>query len=350
MSTKTVWILGSGFSKSLGGPLLDELFSHKAQVELVHTHQSLADEFSLACTTYRKGREAGLWDHAEAYLEYLDTAVRTEVGSARRSSVAHIGGGTDIDALSRAAKMTVAAQCHFTHDADVSEERWEPYLKWARQLNGDHTIITFNYDLVLETLASQNTRISVPALDEVDLDSLPKGNAKVYKLHGSLDWIEDGGCLRRLDEPFDAYIKRADQLAIAAPGPAKRERVEGAFRWLWDTALKELAEAQTVIFVGYRFPPSDSDARSRLLDALGKGQVPQYGRVAVGIVLGPDTRSTDNIRLQKMVHHTLQSKGYGRHSGETPPWGTFRLGAAPLWTEDFLSVVSVDALSWAFTE
>jgi hypothetical protein len=31
MSKKVVWILGSGFSKSLGGPLLADLLSHRGE-------------------------------------------------------------------------------------------------------------------------------------------------------------------------------------------------------------------------------------------------------------------------------------------------------------------------------
>lgn len=31
---KDVWVLGAGFSASLGGPLLDDLFSERSEIEL----------------------------------------------------------------------------------------------------------------------------------------------------------------------------------------------------------------------------------------------------------------------------------------------------------------------------
>ena len=42
----------------------------------------------------------------------------------------------------------------FLQHAETSGEKWGPYIRWASKLRPSDTIITFNYDLVLEKLAA----------------------------------------------------------------------------------------------------------------------------------------------------------------------------------------------------
>jgi hypothetical protein len=90
---RTVWILGSGFSKSLGGPLLDDLFSDatSALVDAVYSdktwaqYSGQADAFATSAVR-ALFREYGpvprgtghqrLWSDAEAFLDYVDAAAQ----------------------------------------------------------------------------------------------------------------------------------------------------------------------------------------------------------------------------------------------------------------------------------
>jgi len=43
---KVVWVPGAGFSKSLGGPLLPDLLSHRGQAHVHHAEEFLSDAAS----------------------------------------------------------------------------------------------------------------------------------------------------------------------------------------------------------------------------------------------------------------------------------------------------------------
>src|SRR3990170_4907078 len=85
-----VWILGAGFSKSLGGPLLPSLLSERSeeriQAAYEHTPTWLNERaFSIIRQMLRdygweqKSRSPA-WVDAEEFLEQLDTAASTQSG------------------------------------------------------------------------------------------------------------------------------------------------------------------------------------------------------------------------------------------------------------------------------
>jgi hypothetical protein len=87
----------------------------------------------------------------------------------------------------------------------------------------------------------------------------------------------------------------------------------------WFTEITALRTARKVIFLGYRFPPTDADARTDILSAL----VTNETRTAVRIetVLGPRVNSDDSVRLRQLIHVAL---------------GTNLIEQVPLYAEDYL--------------
>src|SRR6266700_3799134 len=100
---RTVWILGSGFSKPLGGPLLAQLLSQTAfedaAVRYPEVFNGMVQEKTDAVrylyhygTRFAQGPVAAsrlpgefLWAHAEEFLDQLDAATLEEDGpSAKR--------------------------------------------------------------------------------------------------------------------------------------------------------------------------------------------------------------------------------------------------------------------------
>src|SRR5688572_5111669 len=93
---RTVWILGSGFSRSLGGPLLKDLFSERGR-EWTRLHfkdedppappgggagrdklQPVYDLFQQwVIGSTRQKRRGSLWNDAEDFLEVLAVAQAT---------------------------------------------------------------------------------------------------------------------------------------------------------------------------------------------------------------------------------------------------------------------------------
>jgi hypothetical protein len=359
----TVWILGAGFSRPLGGPLISDLLAYREQVVLdgffprsyANRDQLVKDNFR-ARGFFHYGRERGYWEHAEQFLDVVETA-NDEDGSQPSSArqllesllkgVAQYpsrdimrGGASwewreipgpvhdfeSLAALSQACRRALATDVSvFLRVAQAESERWAPHLAWSRnQIDQNHTIITFNYDCVPEKLAQAGGKLAV--VDPLSVqrsmrDARAAGFAPVFKLHGSVSWFNDGA-RPVTDKGYETALEQLGQreVLISWPGPHKRGFYEADLKDLKSEALDELRHARRVVFVGYRFPPTDADARYFLLDAIRKNDK----ALEVFVVLGPDTKSPDALRLDRMI-------SAARHSSISP-------ALLPLWAEDFLSL------------
>lgn len=358
--TKTVWVLGSGFSKSLGGPLLYGLFGSKAEHETKEVFPQLKDR-GLAYHMFRK-LKGGFWEHAEDYLDYLDTAllphspylniIERHLKSAEFEG---FGGKHDrsIEELRRQAILTVAAECStYTEQCDLRAEAWGPYIDWACKLGDSDTIVTFNYDLALEKIGEDKdvraigfATVARPMNDTGELERLQgAGCCEIFKLHGSVDWAFSGtGSYKRIQSLSEVAEPGGLRLLIATPGASKKRYVNKQLNVLWTRATDALSEAEAIVFIGYRFPPSDSESRTKLLRAIAKNSSPY---LKIHIVLGPDVNADDVVRLKGLLTHTL--KGAGRLPVEEvqrmSPLGrlpdAYSVVTQPLLAEDFLTVIS----------
>ncbi len=360
-----VWILGAGFSRPLGGPLLPQLLSKASRARTLASFRDGYEQLRTpAFGMIRKMLElygwentepaARAWRDAEEFLELLDFAAESQPGSSVRRVVAHYcGSGKEFEdsqylALSLVAKRLVAAECCFFAPHEAQFEKWAPYRQWARQLKSSDTVVTFNYDTVVEAVASEVERpidLGLPAEDRAG------GATCVLKLHGSVGWQRrsDGGVVRAPDPTF-AVACPPEELCIASPGPSKG-RFASTMKHLWDKALQAIKYAEAVVFVGYRFPPSDAIARERVLRALAETGTTNNALIAVHTVLGPN-RDPDSVRLEQMLHHALRDGGRDDKQTLVPgaprPGRFYEITAWPLWAEDFLGLVRRDALppSW----
>jgi hypothetical protein len=277
-----------------------------------------------------------MWADAEQYLDYLDAAVDNPNGVAAARFVTVF---KSIDPLSEikfqkyasSARQIVAAECSvFLEKTSPDLEVWQPYIRWANKLNNLHTIITFNYDRVLETLAGWKKVkngidfdgfFGLPTFD-MEMAQDVKHIATIIKLHGSVDWrikdsqIEQG-------ESLEALKCDPDDLVIATPGPTKQKMVTNILAPLWNEAEKKLREADVIVFVGYRFPPTDAEARGRLLNALMRNNSPN---LKLCTVLGPDDNS-DNRRLESLLKYATKHRA-----------DTVTVERTNLWAQDFISI------------
>lgn len=378
---KRVWILGAGFSRPLGGPLLPDLMRPEVMENLDATYpsapyrQNSGDLHQVVLKAYgygskfQQGRPRGtgdvpgenIWADAEQFLDYLDTAAAGGPSSPAfkrlsrvvAAATSHFGfkDGTGADALrlSRVAKRLVAGTCSaFLVGADLETERWEPFVKWAKSLGANDTIISFNYDCVVEFLNKVSKNIHVVRLGG---DQSNPGHARLLKLHGSVNWKISGlapddstlptgkesSIKVEPQDDFDFALKCEDhELAIASPGPIKKAVSAGWLAELWNQAAHAIRAADAVVFIGYRFPPSDSHARERLLLALSQNDRPY---LAVHTVLG--LHSPDTPRLTQLLRFALsrrEPQPFGERPGSNPDLRRYTLANHPLYGEDFLSV------------
>ena len=406
-----VWVLGAGFSKPLGGPLLRDLLGPNSIEEMrsrfpreiyrspwAEGPERLALEAALWSfgygTEFRSGhywpsdgnieRGEALWDDAEDFLDHLDLAASSPLGSlvpsdwvqgdraaqlpgvARRRLArilfrflekpevqATLGDRATrvpstphdvillIKKMNQEARRMMAAQCSaFMYESSDETERWAPFKKWGASLGPNSTVITFNYDCAAERAAGGNLGVALqPAAS-------PDGKARLYKLHGSTDWVrvQNGGkgCQLTRQEWGGLNLDHA-RICIGTPGPGKRE-VSSYLQPLWDEAMKAIRQAEAIIFVGYRFPPSDSDAREKILDAIQSNESP---RLVLHTVLGPDVHAESTSRLKGLLlsrlHGREPMKLYApndrneqdRRSGADGKW--YAVLSHPLYSQDFVS-------------
>jgi hypothetical protein len=377
---KVVWVLGAGFSAGLGGPLLQRLLSPSSEndIKVRYPDPGLFPTIHSPVATYvRSLYQHGLnheyvvngrtwpgelmWGHAEEFIDYLDTAAEQRAEGIPNPHAERIKAivqgrwrstNVSIDDLRATARHLIAAECcAFLEGVDPTREQWKPFRKWARSLTRNDTIVTFNYDRVLELLReAQNADVSrvsgargsslyivTPAQTADPADW--KGSTPVFKLHGSVDWqkqMAGGHVTVTVRDKLFALTCAPSELAIATPGPSKAREAEG-FKALWDHAKAALAIADVVVFVGFRFPETDADVREALLGAMGERRGQAYRTLKVHVVLGYPGEHT--ARLEALV----------RFACSVPPQpladilaatGTFEVKTHPLFAQDFFSVAA----------
>jgi hypothetical protein len=367
---KRIWILGAGFSQPLGGPLLEDFFRPGTQGACRATfpsrkYHALADHLFALQIGFHWGREqAGYWDDAEEFLGFIEDAYGGDDESKMRQlrdlvTTAHRPGYGErrrplsmrmvvrdhpnplLRSLDKIARRTVAAQCEafLFHRDPATEESWSPFLGWARSLDpATDAVITFNYDRVLQKL-DPRLQILLPGQAE------EQGKVPVFRLHGGVDWaLQDDKIV--VGDVNELLKSQTAQIAIAAPGRGKAHFVAKRFQDLWNRAEGHLSKAETVLFIGYGFPKSDSEALRRILGALK-----QYGSTnpirEFHIVLGPETTAatrrvvallqscTAGRSLQMLAPEEMPSmrdENDLRMSGLT----ILMVKQHPLWTQDFL--------------
>lgn len=373
---KVAWILGSGFSRPLGGPLLDGLISRQLVGDLRHWPDFTEDPTveghdKVKCAEaveaiYRLGCEqkhATFWSNPEQFIERLDWASRTTTnlwafrirqlvpdtrlavrqldplnaldplqGMPRGVDLSQLF-ADNVKLLRREATRLVAAACsYFTRDVGhiAKQELWMPYLRWANQLQRDDVILTFNYDNVLDLmdphLTQTKLRWMVPKNTRGELGEF--GNSKgprVFHLHGHVGWQRDAkGLIGRVEPAAHLHPEKA---VMGMPGPSKKELSDSHLTQVWSRAFAELAEADRVVFVGYRFPESDGLARHSILEALRSNQ-----KARVYIVLGPGNGkgSKDIARVAAMINWTRTNADDAE--------------VERMWAEDFFEAFERDRL------
>lgn len=224
---KVVWVLGAGFSAGLGGPLLQRLLSPTSEndIKVRYPDASRFPAIHGPAATYVRGLyEHGLnheyvinnhpwpgeqmWTNAEEFIDYLDTAAEPRPAATLNPHAERLKAivqgrwkvDVSVDDLRATARHLIAAECcAFLEGADVRREQWKPFRKWARSLTPHDTIVTFNYDRVLELLRdAQNDDAARHRLKGSSLYFVTPGRADdpgvwdgctpVLKLHGSVDW------------------------------------------------------------------------------------------------------------------------------------------------------------------
>lgn len=361
---RRVWILGAGFSRPLGGPLLTDLLSDHMRYEMELRYGGDVTPYLSRCETryvyqlFQRGTVGSLphsrkpfsraWSNAEEFLVWLDDAKSDNASPAAREFEqfrqreihdATIAGGPrlvqEIETLTskqmwQMAKLLLAGETSvFIHSDDLSDERWAPYLHWVKNLSCQDTILTFNYDLVVERADLQesqqrslggNSKVSVwmPGNDP----SRHTTSTPLLKLHGSSNWISDAqndAVISKLSLDMNPFcVPPNSEFVIGIPGRSKRMISGSTLESLWRVAMQRISEATEILIVGYGFPRSDNLAKMRLVEAIRSAK----RLYKIRIILGKN--NDDAFRLDDLLRMVVDRT-------------RTEIQVCRFWTEDLLA-------------
>ena len=147
----------------------------------------------------------------------------------------------------------------------------------------DTTFISANYDIILDnTIASLYNKDTLPIMLDYGIDFTnfyedsnwvkPKEPMiKLYKIHGSLNWMYcpfcssltltpyEGGVMRILEDMDGAKCIRCEEITvpIIVPPTYFKDMSNVFLSNVWNESEKALRESDVLIFCGYSFPEAD---------------------------------------------------------------------------------------------
>jgi hypothetical protein len=294
-----VYILGAGFSKDAGLPLMQE-FMHKIKDKYEDPDTQIEDhlhkDFDLVIDYRNKLRACR--DYINADLENIETLFSL-------ISMDCLSDRSEADLTHRAIRRVIAdivgpqntkiANGKFFIEKSSLDDRKLSKLKMAHISNhpvaaeGDKyvldeysffvallgklitkkqshkdTVLTFNYDTILEDRAS---------LLGMDIDygfekkASDNESIKLLKLHGSINWQQD----IHSDRPILAGHIDGKYDPVILP-PTWEKTPQSWLQNIWGSALGAISDATNIIIIGYSMPETDSYFKHLITAGLAKNR------------------------------------------------------------------------------
>ena len=259
-SAGTCFLLGAGCSRCAGKPLIREL----TEQVLCGADESLKKQFdNLSPGDSRPATIEDLMNYLGQYHEILSSIENTDDHSLK------IG---DIDDWLQYIKKKIVEKIDDTWKTSPHHEQFLQRL-CKSESKRPCDIFCLNYDTVLEASLDH---IRVPYIDgfrgtvrgwfdaSVFDENERAAKFRIFKLHGSVSWAEDGGYVRRC-------ASVSDEPAVVYPSGDKRVQTRyGIYELLMErfrNRLRDSAANSRLITLGYSF--NDDHINRAIFDAIG---------------------------------------------------------------------------------
>jgi len=293
--SKTVFILGAGASYSHSNkefPLVNDIFKVAKQLHVTSCKEDInkIKPFFECVDLYIKKKLNKNILNIRQKLDIEDILTNLEIDIEKTES-------NDLQIVKdRIIKIILITFFILTKKSDCYKRDVEYFLFFDRLKDND-TIITYNWDLLLDNILDREKIISnIKNIGQVkdgilkkqylrmlmdlsayrdlswDRTSAPyeKYNSKGYylKLHGSIDWLycpnEDCGLyskvfpIKKIIGEYKCYECSSKMKHLIIPPVLNKNYSSFPFvKKLWNIALEELQSADELVIWGYRLPPTD---------------------------------------------------------------------------------------------
>lgn len=308
LTDKNVYILGAGFSRALGLPLQDDFLQKAKEIYFTNLqkfkHFKTIFDYQNQLSSMRNYLSLSLLN-----LENLFNLIEMQIFYRNTKTLCNIKDDFVQLIIDVLVELTPAPLHKGDDDSYRPSGKYELFQRFlsmfcvGKEIYPD-SIITFNYDLILEnalfirnrisnsrkgTRADQlepfvfnvlfdKRNISIRSLDEFyglpqneivyAQDAHGLNEVKLLKLHGSINW----------DVKNKQFIV-----------PPTWQKSDPQVRRLWQHAYNEIKEAKRIIIIGYSFPESDIYVKSLLGLAISHNQ-----KLQKIIFVNPDKELTKN--------------------------------------------------------
>jgi len=291
-SNKNIFILGAGFSKPAGLPTISEFYNEIKRIYL--DKRFLLNKFLQDCfktvINYRNDLDKISsktkidLDNIEILFSYLDMDCKcsgdTTLNQIRKKLIYTIINTLKIctnfseveedNNLKIIEKYKGAKQLNYTEGRKKLKHSLNIFEYFATvvsgkigdrdyQFNLDDSIITFNYDLILDQIfLKQNIGVNYC------LESNSKKGIKFLKLHGSANWLYCPKC-KKVNIYKRGYlhkIKKCDNCKhdlepLIVPPTWNKDSYNEKLNLIWEEAVNEIKQARRIFILGYSMPPTD---------------------------------------------------------------------------------------------
>lgn len=269
MTAKRVFVLGSGFSESLGLPTLAHLFQKMMERD---ERPGENDKNNVLCAlevlypNFKKKKSPPAYPPFEEFLSLVYLS-RDFEGSIHEDGY-----------WEQKEKSSLRLLIDYIADKSKQAESSNLLKSFINTLKNGDVIITFNWDNLIErSLFEQKKRINFKKRDGASVT--------VLKLHGSINWqiisdshrltspnsvvwLYDGKICHTKDYTFYDLWDSLDQYPFIVPPVASKHPSANSFlKEIWWEAFNALVEAKQIVIIGYSIP--DDDLQSRVLLRVG---------------------------------------------------------------------------------